>query len=402
MFRSRSVSAAARGVEKNGGRLDPEALIRKRWPDYHASALRSNSGHVTICAASEDMIPVAAPSSDRRHPQATPCAPQSDPGGRRVTGAPVVSIVICTRNRARALAATLATVARTQIPRMLPAELLVVDNGSTDDTRSVIGAFAPTPCMVAVRTLHVADRGLARARNAALRAAAGRVIVFLDDDTHPGPRWLEPLCAPILTGAADAVAGGVGLAAHLERPWMTPRHRTWLASTEWLDAGAPQEMVGANMALGRHVLATVPGFDVELGAGALGYGEEALFSQQLLRAGFRIAAAFDAMTEHHLDPARLTRAGFVEAAELRGRTLAYRRHHWEHAEVPHRARRLRRRWLRLALGRLTHRRPALEGMPDWEMSLREDVAFLRQWRIEHARPRNYERHGLVKRAGLAA
>jgi len=41
-------------------------------------------------------------------------------------------------------------------------------------------------------------------------------------------------------------------------------------------------------------------------------------------------------------------------------------------------------------------------MPDWEMSLREDVAFLRQWRVEHARPRNYERHGLVKRAGVTA
>ena len=319
-----------------------------------------------------------------------------------MTAEPVVSVVICTRNRARTLAVTLATFARTEIPRALPVELLVVDNGSIDDTRAVVSAFAPPPGMVAVRTLHVADRGLARARNAALRVAVGRVIVFLDDDTHPGPRWLEPLCAPILACAADAVAGGVRLAAHLERPWMTARHRTWLASTEWLAAGAPEEMVGANMALGRHVLAAVPSFDVELGAGALGYGEEALFSQQLLRAGFRIASAFDAMVEHHVDPARLTRAGFAKAAELRGRTLAYRRHHWEHLEIPHPARRFRRRWLRLAVGRLAHPRPAPEGMANWEMSLREDVAFLHQWRIEHTRPRNYERHGLVKRAGVAA
>jgi hypothetical protein len=41
-------------------------------------------------------------------------------------------------------------------------------------------------------------------------------------------------------------------------------------------------------------------------------------------------------------------------------------------------------------------------MPSWEMSLREDVAFLRQYRLEQRRPRNYEREGLVKRHGVAA
>jgi glycosyltransferase involved in cell wall biosynthesis len=314
---------------------------------------------------------------------------------------PVVSVAVCTRNRAASLAATLASVARTAVSPALGVELLVVDNGSTDDTPAVVAGFSPQSG-VRVRSIHVPQRGAARARNVALRAAAGRVIVFLDDDTWPGPCWLEPLCAPILDGAADAVAGGIRLAAHLERPWMTPRHRVWLASTEALDPRAPEEMVSANMALGRHVLAKVESFDVELGGGALGYGEDALFSRQLLRAGFRIVSAFDAVVEHHVDPVRLTRAGFGEAAELRGRTLAYLRHHWEHLDVPDPGRRLRRRWLRLMLRRLAHPRPAAEGMPDWEMSLREDVAFLRQWRVEHARPRNYERHGLVKRAGVAA
>lgn len=318
-----------------------------------------------------------------------------------MTTAPTVSVAICTRNRAPALAATLASVARTALPPALAVELLVVDNGSTDDTRAVVAGFS-APAGVLVRSLFVAERGVARARNAALRGAAGRVIVFLDDDTRPGPHWLEPLCAPILDGQADAVAGGVRVAPHLERRWMTPRHRVWLASTEALDARAPEEMVSANMALGRHVLSKVESFDVELGPGALGYGEDALFSQQLLRAGFRIASAFDAVVEHHVDPARLSRAGFGEAAELRGRTLAYRRHHWEHLEVPDPGRSFRRRRLRLALRRLAHPRPAAEGMPDWEMSLREDVAFLRQWRVEHARPRNYDRHGLVKRAGVTA
>ena len=318
-----------------------------------------------------------------------------------MTAAPVVSIAICTRNRARSLGATLASLARTELPNDLAAELLVVDNGSTDDTAEAVAAFVP-PAGLLVRLLHVAERGVARARNAALRAAAGRVIVYLDDDVRPPARWLEPLCAPILAGAADAVAGGVRIAPHLERAWMTPRHRVWLASTEALDPGAPEEMVSANMAIGRHVLDRVAAFDVELGPGALGFGEDALFSLQLLRAGFRIVSAFDAAVEHHVDPSRLTRAGFREAAEHRGRTLAYRRHHWEHLDLPDAARRLRRRRVRLVLARLAHPVAPPEGMPSWEMSLREDVAFLRQYRLERRRPRNYDREGLVKRHGVAA
>jgi hypothetical protein len=160
-------------------------------------------------------------------------------------------------------------------------------------------------------------------------------------------------------------------------------------------------MVSANMAIGRHVLDRVAAFDVELGPGALGFGEDALFSLQLLRAGFRIVSAFDATVEHHVDPSRLTRAGFREAAEHRGRTLAYRRHHWEHLDLPDAARRLRRRRVRLALARLAHPVAPPEGMPSWEMSLREDVAFLRQYRLERRRPRNYDREGLVKRDGVA-
>jgi hypothetical protein len=183
---------------------------------------------------------------------------------------------------------------------------------------------------------------------------------------------------------------------------MTPRHRLWLASTETLDPRAPEEMVSANMAIGRHVLERVPGFDVELGPGALGYGEDALFSQQLRRAGFSIVSAFDAAVEHHLDPARLTRSAFREAAAQRGRVLGYWRYHWEHLDLPDAARRLRRRRLRLALARLAHPLPAPEGMPSWEMSLREDVAFLRQYRLEQRRPRNYDREGLIKRHGVAA
>jgi glycosyltransferase involved in cell wall biosynthesis len=49
----------------------------------------------------------------------------------------LVSIVVCTRNRADALSKTLRAISRLVVPPGIAVELLVVDNGSTDDTQSV-------------------------------------------------------------------------------------------------------------------------------------------------------------------------------------------------------------------------------------------------------------------------
>jgi glycosyltransferase involved in cell wall biosynthesis len=307
-----------------------------------------------------------------------------------------VSVAICSRNRAASLRATLAALDATEVPEAFDAEVVVIDNGSADDTANVVATWRPAA--FSVRYLVEPRQGVARARNTALAATTGAVIAFLDDDVRPSARWLERLCTPILSRTADAVAGGVRLAPHLERPWMERTHRTWLADTGYIDPHVPQEVVSANMAIGRHVLARVPGFDPELGPGALGQGEDALFSWQIVRAGFQLAAAFDAPVEHHLDSRRLLRASFRDAAERRGRTLAYQQHHWEHVTVPDVRRRLRRARLKLILRSLASP-PRHEGMPVWEMVLRERIAFLRQWRVESVRPRNYERFGLVKVRG---
>lgn len=321
----------------------------------------------------------------------------SHSGGETPVSAVTVSIAICTRNRAAMLRETLEALARVHVPAALPAEVLVVDNASTDATHEVVGAWQPAG--LARRYVREERPGVANCRNTALALAEGAVIVFLDDDVRPAGGWLAPMCGPIVAGEADAVAGGVRLAAHLHRPWMEPIHLAWLAATDFIDPHSPAEMVSANMAVGRHVLSRVPGFDPELGPGALGQGEDALFSWQLRRAGFRIAPALDVAVEHHFDPSRLLYRSFRDTAERRGATLAYQRHHWEHQEVPGARARWRRRWVRLALERVRHWRPGprREGMAPAEMLAWESVAFLRAWPNERRRPRNYERFGLVRR-----
>ena len=99
----------------------------------------------------------------------------------------LVSVAICTHNRAQSLAVTLASVGALRDPGV-PWELLVVDNNSSDGTRQVIEAFGEGH---PVRVLAERRQGLSHARNRALRACRGDLIAFTDDDVTLDPGWLE-------------------------------------------------------------------------------------------------------------------------------------------------------------------------------------------------------------------
>lgn len=307
-----------------------------------------------------------------------------------------VTIAICTYNRCDSLRQTMEWLARVRVPEGLRCRLMVVDNASTDGTAELLRSYE-LPNM-SVHHVYEPRRGQCYARNTAVTSSNTGIILFTDDDVCPPPNWLEGMCAPIAAGKADAVVGGVKIAEHLERPWMKRLQRMWLASTDVYDAGKPLNMVGANMAFSREVLAKVPGFDTELGPGALGFEDETLFSRQLKEAGYHFVSAFETTVEHHFDQSRLLRTSFLDAARKKGRSQAYVWHHWQHRTISFPRRRLAGVLLRLAKWRAMRRREcsAVEGMPEWEMTLLTDLYFYKQYLIERKRPRNYDKHGLVK------
>ena len=156
-----------------------------------------------------------------------------------------ISIIICTRNRAESLKGTLDSLNSTYIPYKYKAELIVVDNGSTDGTANVVRAANLKNFIV--NYLNEGRKGQSNARNTGIAHSSGQIIIFIDDDVHVSSNWLEQICTPIMLGKADAVAGGVSIAPTLRRNWMTPIHEKWLASTEYIDCANPREMIGANM-----------------------------------------------------------------------------------------------------------------------------------------------------------
>lgn len=315
-----------------------------------------------------------------------------------------VSIIICTRDHAQSLRRTLAAMCSVRLPTDLDVELLVIDNAPSDDAvRDEVAAAQIHG--VAVRYVCEPTPGQCHARNTGIRASTGRVILFTDDDVVPPPDWIEGMCRPILDGRADAVAGGVAIPPHLQRPWMTGEQRAWLASTDGLAHEPNWRMVGANMAFSRDVLAKVPLFDCELGPGALGFGDETLLSHQIVEAGFKVAKALDVQVEHHFEPSRLCRAAFLSIAARMGRSSAYIDHHWRHyhRSIPRIrwAKHLGQLWLLRGLRYLSGRWD--RTVPEtWELHLVREIATFDQAAREQRRPRNYPRATTVINPQVAA
>jgi glycosyltransferase involved in cell wall biosynthesis len=306
----------------------------------------------------------------------------------------VVSIVICTRNRAESLRETLISLAGCVVPPDAPAEILVVDNGSSDQTRQVT-ASAPSTGR-SIRYVSEPRKGQCFARNAGLRNSRGSVILFTDDDVRVPPDWIEKMARPVLLGQADVVAGGIKIAPQLTRPWQTDHHRNWLAGYQGPKPGQELWVIGANMGFSRKVLERVPSFDEELGPGQLGFGDDALFGKQAAAAGFRTVFVPGAEVEHHFDPSRLSRQSLLNASLAYGRSNAYLHHHWSHGNVPLARLKICQLPVLLMWHRIRNGKPADEGISQFEMGTRSYLEYCKAFLAHRRRPRNYEHHGLVK------
>jgi glycosyltransferase involved in cell wall biosynthesis len=131
-----------------------------------------------------------------------------------------VSIVICTANRARDLHDTIASLSDVRLPG--PTELIVVDNRSTDGTRSVVDEatrWMPFP----VRYLFESEDGKYAALNSGIRAASGRVILTTDDDVRFEEDWVERAVDGLSRYGCDFVGGRVLPVWGRTKPaWLTP------------------------------------------------------------------------------------------------------------------------------------------------------------------------------------
>src|SRR5687767_6074626 len=101
-----------------------------------------------------------------------------------------ISVVICTLNGAARLRPTLAALSGSE--HRFPAEVVLVDNASTDGTPSIAETIwrdlgSPFP----LRIVPERQPGLVFARRTGVRNAVHDVVVFCDDDNHLAPDYLQ-------------------------------------------------------------------------------------------------------------------------------------------------------------------------------------------------------------------
>jgi glycosyltransferase involved in cell wall biosynthesis len=169
---------------------------------------------------------------------------------------PRVSVIVPTHNRAHLLNRTLRSILAQDLRDL---EVIVVDDGSTDDMRRVGDA---DPRIIVVR--NVKRQGVSGARNAGIATARGTWIAFCDDDDLWSPAKLSRQLAAAEQGHADWVyTGDVNVDEQLRvlsgGPPLDPQ-----AVAAVMPRSNPLASGGSNVMVRSQVLAAVGGFDPEL------------------------------------------------------------------------------------------------------------------------------------------
>jgi GT2 family glycosyltransferase len=224
--------------------------------------------------------------------------------------APAVTVVVPTRGRAAYLEVTLDSLLSQRTEATY--ELLVVDDGSTDETRAV-AARHDVRCVA-----HGRPRGLNAARNTGAQESHSELIAFVDDDVFVPAQWVDAL----VHGAQahpDAEAYGGPIRARFEGggPRVCGREDPPITTLDLGPVDREAEMVwGANFAVRRPALERVGFFDERI---VRPHGDEEEWLERLRAAGGRIHYLAGAGLDHRrtADDARLAR--LARAAYARGR-----------------------------------------------------------------------------------
>lgn len=252
--------------------------------------------------------------------------PLPDLSGRDAPALPSVTVVVPTRNRAGFLPDALRSLAAQQVACEL--EVVVVDNGSTDDTPDLLADWCSSDARF--RWIGEEQTGQSYARNAGAAAAKGDLLLFTDDDVVVDPGWVGAF-ARFFAGRMDelVLAGGPILPIPIDLgswPGWFPRDAD--ADVGLLDHGDAERPLrvgewlwGASMAIPAWAFARIGGWDTSLGH----LGERrATFAdseiQERLRAeGGAVWYCPGAVLHHRVDPFRTEPRYVLRAAYCRSR-----------------------------------------------------------------------------------
>jgi O-antigen biosynthesis protein len=201
---------------------------------------------------------------------------------------PRISIIVCSYNGSRTLRSCCEGVLKLQYPKC---EVIVVDDGSTDDTASIARQYG-------LRVISTSNHGLSHARNTGMEAASGEIIVYLDDDAHPDSHWLTYLAAFFQNPANGkfGAAGGPNIPPAEDGPIARcVAHAPGGPSHVMLTHRKAEHIPGCNMAFRKAALKAIGGFDPQFRVA----GDDVDVCWRLQEAGWNLGFVPAAMVWHH-------------------------------------------------------------------------------------------------------
>lgn len=150
-----------------------------------------------------------------------------------------VSVVICCHNSAARLPQTLAHLAAQQRTAPVLWEVIVIDNGSTDQTATVARQQWPVAATAPLRVVHEPQLGLIHARLRGFAAARYELVSFIDDDNWVAPDWVVTVAALMHDRPAVGACGGWSVAVS-EQPlpaWFARYHAGYAVGEQGCGSG---------------------------------------------------------------------------------------------------------------------------------------------------------------------
>lgn len=251
---------------------------------------------------------------------------------------PELSVICPTRDRARDLARLVASLAEWG-PSDFAWELVIVDNGSTDDTPAVCRDAERSLLQAAVTCVQEPVPGLHAGRHRGAREAHAGVLVFVDDDIEVTSSWLPALREAFADPAVEIVGGPSVPLYEAEAPdWVSgmwehwPTGATWCGALSLLDFGSewkeidPEFVWGLDYAIRRDTLLRLGGFHPDALPWGLrrfrGDGETGL-SRKAKATGVKAWYCPDAVVCHRVPSGRLTEDYFLKRSFLQGISDSY-------------------------------------------------------------------------------
>jgi glycosyltransferase involved in cell wall biosynthesis len=227
-----------------------------------------------------------------------------------------ISVVLGTYNRSASLSVTLKSFCSQVCSGGLRWELLVVDNNSTDLTRSVVEAFA-AQANFPVRYVFEKRQGRSAALNTGIREAAGEIIAFTDDDIVLDCNWLSNINRAFYEYDCAAVAGRVVPTWNHAKPtWLEMEGQYAVTNFDLGDEAKTVQVppLGANSAFRKDIFEKYGLFRLDLGVSGSQHTitcDDTEFGERLIRGGEKIVYCPSAVIHHPVDPERTTKKYFL-------------------------------------------------------------------------------------------